>query len=154
MKTFSFYITALFLMFGSCHGQEVVSYTNYLRQFQMPGGITWDASDTVQPNGTQLSALAINPGGARFDLATIKSSSLTGLTEYPLDTAYVGTYVPLATVAISSEDNGGVVRRTRADRPFSVVVTVSGLLSGPTDPEPSKSVKFNRYVQSYGTGTD
>lgn len=142
---------------------EVETYTNYVRQTQMPADVTWDASDTVAAAGTKLSALAINPGGARFDLWTVKSSPVT---EYLLDTSYVGTYVPIAAVVINSEDPYGrdltvtttppknlpaMIRRTRADRPFSAYITMSGLLSGASDPETAKSVKLLRHVQSYGT---
>lgn len=131
---------------------ESVSYTNYIRQFQMPSGVTWDASTAVLAAGSQLSELAINPGGARFDLWTMKSSSLTGLTEHLLDSSYVGTYVPVATVTIRSEDGSSTIARTRADRPYHVDVTIAGLRNGVDDPEPSKSVKFLRHVQSYGVG--
>ena len=129
---------------------ETITYSNAIRQFQMPSGVSWDASSTVPANGTQLSELAINPGGARFDLWTVKSSSLSGLTSYLLDTNYVGTYVPIATLVVRSEDASGVTPRTRADRPFYVDFTMLGLRSGASDPEPSKSVKFFRHVQSYG----
>jgi len=152
MKTLVHWIAAASLSCGLGLAVETITYSNYIRQFQMPSGVTWDASSTVAPNGSQPSALAINPGGARFDLWTVKSSSLTGMTSYLLDTSYVGTYVPVATVVVRSQDTTGVIPRTRADRPFYVDVTVSGLLSGATDPEPSKSVKFLRHVQSYGVG--
>ncbi len=152
MKTTLNLLLAVTILSSAALAVETVSYANYIRQYQMPAGTSWDASDTVASSGTKLSALAINPGGARFDMWTMKSSSLTGLTQYLLDTNYVGTYVPVASVAIRSEDNTSAVRRTRADRPFYVDVTVSGLLSGASDPEPSKSVKFLRHVQSYGTG--
>ena len=55
-------------------------------------------------------------------------------------------------MTIRSEDSTSAIPRTRADRPFYVDVTISGLLTGATDPEPSKSVKFFRHVQSYGVG--
>ena len=152
MKSLFQFIIASSFSWGLGLADEVFSYTNYIRQYQMPSDVSWDASDTVAANGTQLSALAINPGGARFDLWTMKSSSVTGLTEYLLDTSYVGTYVPVATVVIRSEDGSATSPRTRADRPYYVDVTVSGLLAGATDPEPSKSVKFLRHVQSYGVG--
>ena len=151
MKKLLYCIAAAALSSGLGFGVETITFTNYLRQFQMPEGTTWDASSTIVSNGSKLSDLAINPGGARFDLWTIKSSSVSGLSSYLLDSSYVGTYVPVATVAVSSQDTTGVVPRTRADRPFTVTVTVAGLLSGATDPEPSKSVKFLRHVQSYGT---
>ncbi len=146
MKT-TFAIIAFLGVIVPCKAAEIVTYTNFIRQVQFPSGVQWDA--TVAAAGSQLSQLAIDPGGARFDLWTVKN---TPLTNYLLDTAYVGTYIPMATVAIRSEDPYTTIRRTRADRPFYVDVTISGLLSGATDPEPSKSVKFLRHVQSYGVG--
>lgn len=116
----------------------------------MPSGVTWDASSTVAASGTQLSSLPINPGGARFDLWTIFSSS--PVKEYLLNTRYVSSYVPLADVVIRTEDPYTAIPRTRSDRPFWVDITTSGLLSGATDPEPAKSVTLLRHVQSYGAG--
>lgn len=126
---------------------QAENYTNFIRQVQFPTGVAWDAS--VAASGQQLSALAIDPGGARFELWTVDS---TGPTSFLLSSSYVGTYVPVSTLAIRSEDGTSAVPRTRADRPFYVDVTVGGLLSGATDPDPSKSVKFLRHVQSYGVG--
>ncbi len=122
-------------------------YTNFIRQVQYPSGVQWDAS--VADSGTQLSALAINPGGAQFQLWTVKQSPLTS---YLLESTYVGTYIPVATVVVRSQDTTSSIVRTRADRPFYVDITITGLLNGATDPEPSKSVKFLRHVQSYGIG--
>ena len=152
MKTLPLYIASALFLCGAAATAQTVTYVNYIRQFQMPEGITWDASDTVADNGSKLSALEINPGGARFELWTMKSSSATGLTEYPLESCYVGTYIPVAQVKIRSQDTSSSIVRTRADRPFYVDITLSGLLNGATDPEPSKSVKFLRHVQSYGVG--
>ena len=121
------------------------TYTNFIRQVQSPTGVSWDVS--VAASGTQLSQLAIDPGGARFELWTVKD---TPLTSYLLNSVYVGTYIPVATVAVTSEDPYTIIPRTRADRPFHVDVTVNGLRGGATDPAPSKSVKFLRHVQSYG----
>jgi hypothetical protein len=134
---------------GTAFGQASDYYTNFVRQVQIPSGVRWDAS--VTPSGEQLSPLPINPGGARFELWTVQSDPLL---VYLLDSKYVGTYVPIANVNIRTEDpylyTG--VPRTRADRPFVVDIDVSGLRSGITDPEPSKSVKLLRHVQSYGLG--
>jgi hypothetical protein len=133
------------LLCGSRVAAQTVTYTNFVRQVQFPSLVTWDAS--VAASGEQLSALAINPGGARFELWTVKSSPLTS---YLLASNYVGTYIPVADVLIYSEDGSSAIPRTRADRPFWVDVTLSGLLTGATDPVPAKSVKFLRHVQSYG----
>lgn len=125
-------------------------FTNFIRQVQLPyepDRITRDVY--VSESGEQLSPLEINPGGARFELHTVKADPLTS---YLLDTKYVGAYVPIASVVIRSEDPYTQIPRTRADRPFYVDITMNGLLSGASDPEASKKVKFLRHLQSYGTG--
>lgn len=136
----------LFVTAALSRGQ-VVTYTNFIRQVQLPSGVQYDAS--VAATGEQLSPLEINPGGARFELWTVNS---TPLTSYLLDTRYVGAYVPIGQVALRSEDPYPTIPRTRADRPFFVDLSVSGLLSGATDPEASRTVRLLRHVQSYGVG--
>jgi hypothetical protein len=132
-------------------GQAGATYTNFIRQKQLPTNVVWDLS--VEPTGEQLSALAIDPGGARFELWSVKSDPLT---IYLLDSKYVGTYVPMAAVSILTEDPNtyNATPRTRADRPFIVDIATEGLRSGETDPVASKSVKLLRHVQSYGAGGD
>jgi hypothetical protein len=77
----------------------------------------------------------------------------TTLERFLLSSTYVSSYIPVATVAIRSEDNTSVIPRTRADRPFSVDVTLTGLLpSGNGVPDAATKVKFLRHVQSYGVG--
>lgn len=123
------------------------NYTNFIRQIQLPDvGVSRDAS--VDAAGQQESPLEINPGGARFELHTVRTSPLQS---YLLDTRYVGAYVPQGEVVIT-EDVNSSTPRTRADRPFWVAVTVGGLLSGPNDSEASKSVKLLHHTQSYGSG--
>ncbi|MEP4078707.1 hypothetical protein [Haloferula sp.] len=137
---------------GSVFGQAADFYTNFVRQVQLEPGVpqvTWDVS--VLPEGEQLSPLAINPGGARFELWTVKSDPLT---VYLLDSKYVGAYVPIANAVIRTEDPYTYtgIPRTRADRHFVVDIQVEGLLSAATDPDASKSVNLLRHVQSYGDG--
>ena len=147
MNTIALRLIPVLLATGALAPAQTATYTNFIRQVQMPTAVQWDA--TVAASGTQLSSLAIDPGGARFELWTVKSSPLTS---YLLDTKYVGTYVPMATVVIRSEDPYPTIPRTRADRPFYADVTLTGLLNGATDPAASKSVTLLHYVQSYGTG--
>ena len=128
-----------------------ITYTNFIRQAQLPSGVIWDMSvAAVSPTGGSLSALAIEPGGARYELWTVANTS--PLTNYLLATKYVSTYTPDATVVIRTGDPYPTIPRTRADKPFYVDVTITGLLSGATDPTASKSVNLLRYVQSYGVG--
>ena len=127
------------------------TYTNFIRQVQQPSGVQWDmAVAAVSPTGGSLSALAIDPGGARFELWTVGNT--TPLTNYLLDTDYVSAYTPGATVAIRTGDPYPTIPRTRCDKPFYVDITITGLLSGATDPAGAKSVNLLRYVQSYGVG--
>lgn len=130
--------------FGTVSAQ---TFTNFIRQTQYPSGVVWDA--TVAATGTQGAPLAIDSGGARFELWTVKSSPLTS---YLLDSKYAGSYIPLAWIFAFTEDPYEAIPRTRADRPFWIYTHVSGLLSGGSDPIPSKSVNFTRHVQSYGAG--
>lgn len=121
-------------------------YTFFIRQIQLPDELEWDAA--VDQTGSQQSELPINPNGARFELWTVKASPFTS---YLLDTTYVNSYIPVADVQITSEDPYTVIPRTRADRAFSVMVTVNGLAIDPTAPPAAQSVKLLRHVQSYGT---
>lgn len=125
-------------------------YTYFIRQTQMPDNTNYDVS--VEQDGSRLSEMAINPEGARFELWTVKSDPLTS---YLLDTTYVNSYIPVAEVEILSEDPYEVIPRTRADRPFTVNITINGLSSDPSAPAAAQSVKLIRHVQQYqskGTG--
>jgi hypothetical protein len=146
-KFFNTVIISLLTTTSLTWGQ--VTFQNFIRQIQTPSdgsqGATWDMQ--VPASGTAPSPLDINPGGARFELHTVKSSPLTS---YLLDTKYVSTYIPVADVQIITEDPYITIPRTRADRPFTVEVTMVGLLNGASDPEPSKKVSLLHHVQSYG----
>ncbi|MDP3850890.1 MAG: hypothetical protein Q8Q59_10325 [Luteolibacter sp.] len=150
MKTQLIALFALFsCSYGTAFGQAGDIYTNFVRQVQFPTKVVHDV--TTLPVGEMLSPLAIDPGGARFELWTVKSDPLT---VYLLDSRYVGTYVPMADIIIRTEDpyiyTG--IPRTRADRPFIVDITTSGLRSEEDAPAASKAVKLLRHVQSYGVG--
>jgi hypothetical protein len=125
--------------------QNGSTFTNFIRQTQLPTGVEWDMG--VNVTGESLSPLSIDPGGARFELWTVQSTPFKG---YLLDSRYVGTYVPIAQVVIRTEDPYAILPRTRADRPFQVDVTINGLLADAGAPVASKSVKFLHHVQSYG----
>jgi hypothetical protein len=132
---------------------ETISYRNYIQQISQPDGATWllDNQPSASPAGGTLSPWQIteNATGADFQLWTVKTSSLTGLTSYLLGTSSVGTYLPVASVTITSEDPYTIIPRTRVGRPFTVTVAVAGLKAGALDPVASKSVTLRRSVQSF-----
>ncbi len=148
MKKLLFALLALIVGGSATVQAQSFTYTFFIRQTQMPGDVVWDAA--VGQSGSQLSPLAINPNGARFDLWAVKSNPLTSTL---VSTTYVQSYVPVATVNITSEDPYTTIPRTRADRPFTVTMTVQGLSNSASAPDPAKSVKLLRHVQAY-TGSE
>ncbi|MGD7651969.1 MAG: hypothetical protein ACQCXQ_02055 [Verrucomicrobiales bacterium] len=150
MKAATQMIAAALVVFCTdARGQAGDDYTNFLRQVQLPTNVIWDVS--VAEEGESQSGLAIDPGGARFELWTVKADPLT---VYLLDSKYVGTYVPMASVSITTEDENtfNAIPRTRADRPFIVNVSVEGMVEPGEDvQEAATMVKLLRHVQSYGT---
>jgi len=178
MKTIFRFLLLPLLASAWAMAQSDPTYTNFIRQVQLPDGLEMDVSN-LAPSGEQNSPMAIKPDGARFELWTTRS---TPLNSFLLQSTYVGTFVPIANVVIDTEDPWGkepnregftnvtydnptfaaerkvpvnapaAVRRTRADRPFKVYVTTDGLRSGATDPDVSKRLDFFRRLQSYGVG--
>lgn len=136
----------LLLLSPESHGGD---YVQFVRQVQMPDELEWDMS--VEKAGNALSPLAINPNGARFELWAVDSETLAS---FLLDTTYVNSYIPVAEVNISTEDPYEIIPRTRVDRPFTVEITLNGLVSDPDAPEAAQMVKLLRHVQAYqGKGT-
>ena len=142
MKHYS--IAALLTFVSTCEvGAQ--TYTNFIRQVQVNSGAEHEFS--VSKYGTQLSPLEINPGGARFELWTVKGSTLE---DYFLDEQYVGAYVPQATLTVRTEDPYVTIPRTRADRPFEVSLLINELSTVPSDPDAARMVQLYHHVQSYG----
>ncbi len=148
MKPFAIILATGALLAGSASGNDASQYyTNFIRQVQFPSGFERDVS--VDSSGQQFSELPIDPGGARFELWTVKSDASQS---WLLDSKYVGAFVPVATVAFTTADPYSVVPRTRADQPIQVTVTVDGLYADPSAPEAARKARFLRHVQSYGAG--
>lgn len=124
------------------------AFTNFIRQIQMPSGVEWELSN-IEAAGERQAGLSVADDGARFELWTIKSSPLTS---YLLDSKFVGSYIPSSTIKIRSEDNYAPIPRTRADRPFWVDVTVTGLSTDLRAPSAARSVNLLRHVQPYSDG--
>ena len=119
-------------------------YVNFVRQTQQSTGVVWSMS--VTPEGTAASQGLLETGGSLFQLWTIKQDTAT---EYLLDQKLVGAYMPSATVTIQTLDPYSLRKRTRADKPFTVTVTVAGLLSGTNIPDAAQRVLFEHHIKNY-----
>ena len=133
-------------------------YTFFIRQTQMPEQSQWDLS--VAQSGTRASQMPIpsfQGYGARFDLWAVRSSPLTS---YLVDSTYVNAYVPMAMVTVLSQDrynlsaNRSLIPRTRADKPFTIRISISGLSADQTAQLAARQVKLLRHYQSYPATSD
>lgn len=141
-------LAAALALSAPAFAQSGTAFTNFVRQVQVPSGVERDVS--VAANGTTLSPLAIDPGGARFELWTVKNT--TPPTSYLIGSQYVGTYVPKAEIKIETGDTEyTTIPRTRADQGFKVILELDALSTDPNAPDAARMVDFLRHVQSYGT---
>lgn len=76
-------------------------------------------------------------------------SGSSGIEEHLLDREFVDVYQPAASVRIITEDPYPHATRTRADRPFSVEYTVSGLVSESLGVEAASKVLVRHDAKSY-----
>ncbi len=124
------------------------SYVNFIRQNQSGTGVVWDMP--VEARGKGASALALESGGALFQLWTINQ---TKAVDYLLDQKLVGAYLPKAQITIATLDPDGAVPRTRIDQPFTVQIELADLLTGAGLPVSATSVLLNRHLASYPAGS-
>lgn len=123
--------------------------SNFIRQVHQATGVQWDVP--VGDAGARQAVLPVLPGGSRFELWTVESPSAR---HFLLDVKFVDVNLPKSNIRIVTEDPCTTVVRTRADRPFRVEVTTSGLLSGLGLPLLSDLVVVYRHVQAYGSGEE
>lgn len=126
-------------------------FTNFVRQTQQTTGVVWNMP--VSPEGSSPSTLLLEQGGSLFQLWTIEQATVK---DYLLDQKVVGTYLPKADIVITTVDANRDpvtgVPRTRADKPFTIKTTVSGLLSGVNLPVAATKVLWEQHLASF-TGT-
>jgi hypothetical protein len=137
-----------FILLGAVSASaQTTGYVNFVRQNQQTRQVVWDMP--VAATGTASSALALESGGALFQLWTIDQKASK---DYLLDQKLVGAYLPIADIKISTLDPYTAVRRTRVDQPFTVEINVSGLLTGLDLPQASSSVLLEKHLGSYQPG--
>ena len=123
---------------------QTAPYVNFIRQYQQNSGVTWDMP--VDAKGTGTSPLALESGGALFQLWTIDQEQTV---DYLLDQKLVGAYLPKALVTITTLDPAGTMPRTRIDQPFTVHIALADLLTGEGLPASATSVLLQRHLASY-----
>ncbi len=141
-------LLSLLLALSSLQGfAQSTNFKNFVRQTQQGSGVVWDMQN-VAATGSAPSVLLLESGGSLFQLWTINQT--TGK-DHLLDQKLVGAYLPKADVKIITLDPY-TNPRTRVDQPFTVEVSVSGLLSGTGIPLAASKVLLEQHIQGYTTG--
>ena len=115
-------------------------------------GVQYDIV-TSADTGRSIAFLPLDEGGASFELYAYGSAWDDKL--YFLDRKVIGHYMPEASITIQTEDrahewfNPNNPPRTRADKPYTLAISVSGLLSGPEVPEYTREVLYSHLGQNY-----
>ncbi len=128
------------------------NYTNFILQIQDSGPMS---QYDVPPSGTDLAPMAMDGGGATFELHTLRTDLGPNPKSQLLVSKYVAPLAPSVTgFRITSKDPFQSPPRTRADEPFSVEFTVSGLTAGENLQEAAKKVLLKRHTLFYGENGD
>ena len=138
---------------GAVLADSAADYVNFIRQIQQDTGLEWDMTVLSEGDGL-VSPTGVSVDGSFFELWSIHNTTAA---EYLLDEQFVTSYTPNAYVEIITGDPYQPVRRTRADQPFQVRVTVTGLMH-PSDalyagaPQAAKRVDYLHTSFSYPEG--
>ena len=120
-------------------------YMNFVRQIQQGTGVVYSVN--VTPEGNAASQGLLENGGALFQLWTIESATAK---DYLLDQKLVGAYMPAATISIQTLDPYPGRPRTQVNKPFTVKINVSNLItSGTNIPDAAKRVLLERHLANY-----
>lgn len=120
------------LVYGSGLGAVVTDA--FVRQTDLATGQVYDLPYAT-PGGPYTAPLSVSSLGAKFELFARGTAWDANI--YLLDTKLVYAYAPASILTIISEDayvlgdpnSGTYIKRTRADRPFTVTTSVSGLVT-------------------------
>lgn len=122
------------LLATTLHAQEAEAW---VRQTDLATGQIYD-TPIVGTGGTYTAPVRVNETGSLYELFARGTAWDNNI--YLLDTKLIGTYNPQVAISITTEDDyvrgdptsGNFVKRTRADRPFTVQIEVDGLVEAST----------------------
>lgn len=142
-------LLSLLLTFSSVQGfAQTTTYKNFVRQTQQGSNVVWDMQG-VAATGSAPSVLLMENGGSLFQLWTIDQNKAK---DYLLDQKLVGAYLPKADIEITTLDRYAPTTRTRIDKPFTVEIEVSDLLTGTGIPVAATKVLLEQHIQTYTSG--
>lgn len=138
---------------------QVPGFTNHIRVVEMGGGtgdpMLWDIPNVAATGDNVLVDEPVPEGGATFLLSTIQASPFL---DYYLAQTSIGAYLPRAELEVVTHDTTSIKPRIRADQPFRIQATVSGLFE-PTIGIPAgnvqqaaREVRLLRFKQDYAEG--
>jgi hypothetical protein len=138
-------LAILFATAALSSGLMAQAYNNLLRQQNLDSKTVRDVQN-LAAEGTADSVDKLRDSGARFQLWTIDAA--TGK-NYLLDQQLVGAYQPFASIGIKTQDPYLQIPSTRLDKPFTVTINVSNLISGSGVPEAASRLLLERHVVGY-----
>ena len=123
---------------------------NIIRQTLLDSGLVYDYF-TDADSGNTISYHPLTGGGACYELFARGTAWDTNL--YFLDKKVVGFYLPQGSIQVLTEDawthlTTGIPT-TRADKPFTLAIQVSGLTTDPTAPLAARQVLYTRVGQNF-----
>ena len=136
-------------------------FTNYIEMVEMGSGsdgpLLWNMPGNIAAEGNNvLIGQAVPAGGATFILSTIQAAPFN---DFYLAQTSVGAYLPNAQMSVITHDNTSLTPRIRADQPFHIQATVSGLydasvltLPDGSVPLAARETRIHLFNQAYGEG--
>ncbi|MFT5469143.1 MAG: hypothetical protein ACI8UO_004258 [Verrucomicrobiales bacterium] len=123
---------------------------NIIRQTLLDSGIVYDLFTDLD-SGNAISNHPLSGGGACYELFARGTAWDTNL--YFLDKKVVGFYLPQGAIQVHSEDlwtqaTTGIPT-TRADKPFTLSITISGLTDDHSAPHSARHVLYTRVGQNF-----
>jgi hypothetical protein len=119
----------------------------FVRQHQQGTGVVWDMPGAASES--LPSTPALEKGSALFQLWSVQQSAAK---DSLCDQKLVGAYLPTADLKVITLDPCTKVARTRVDQPFTVEISLAGLLPAADFPRAASSVVLERHLASYQAG--
>lgn len=123
---------------------------NIIRQTVIKTSLTYDMI-TDADSGRAIAKFGVGRDGTIFELFARGTAWDTNL--YFLDRKVVGFYMPQATIQVATADAWTKmttgIPTTRADKPFTLAISVSGLTTDPTAPLAARQVLYTRVGQNF-----